>query len=291
MIGESSAARSWQPAAPTVSAVPTVSTGPTAPSAGSRWLVRHTIRPDAPVRVFCLPFAGGSATAFRGWSADAPRLEIVSVELPGHGRRLAEPLIRTLPTLVRELATAITPWLHDKSFALFGHSMGGLLAFELARELRRRRLPAPSHLFVSSTAPPSPGPAGRPLHLFTDDQLVAELRRLGGTPLAVLQEPELLALLLPVLRADLTVCHTHHHRVEPPLACPITVIGGRSDLTVPWQELLGWAAHTSGPFERIVLPGGHFYLDSQQATMISRLSAALVGSRHSRSRLVPARYQ
>ncbi len=265
MIGESSAARSWQQAVPTT------------PTVGSRWLVQDTIRPDAPVRVFCLPFAGGSATAFRGWAAEAPRLEIVSVELPGHGRRLAEPLIRSLPTLVRELATAITPWLHDKPFALFGHSMGGLLAFELTRELRRRRLPAPCHLFVSSTAPPSPVPTGRALHLFTDDELVAELRRLGGTPLAVLREPELLDLLLPVLRADLTLCHTHHHRDESPLACPITVIGGRGDLAVPSEQLLGWAAHTSGPFERIVLPGGHFYLHTQQSTVIPRLSAALVG--------------
>lgn len=266
MIGDSSAARSWQPP------------GLTAPTASSRWLVQHTARPGAPVRVFCLPFAGGSATAYRDWSSGAPRLEIVSVELPGHGRRLAEPLLRSLPTVIREVATAITPWLHDKPFALFGHSMGGLLAFELARELRRRRLPALRHLFVSATASPSPVPAGRALHLFTDDQLVAELRRLGGTPLAVFREPEILGLLLPVLRADLTLCHTHHHRDESPLACPITAIGGRDDLTVPSEELLGWAAHTSGPFERMVLPGGHFYLDAHQSTMIARLSATLVGS-------------
>ena len=271
MIGESSAARSWPQAARTV---PTV---PTEPTVSSRWLVQDTIRPDAPVRVFCLPFAGGSAMAFRGWSAEAPRLEIASVELPGHGRRLAEPLIRSLPTLIRELATAVTPWLYDKPFALFGHSMGGLLAFELARELRRRRLPAPRHLFVSSTAPPSPVPTGQARHLFTDDELVAELHRLGGTPLAVLREPELLELLLPVLRADLTLCHTHHHRDELPLACPITVIGGRADLTVPAEQLQDWAPHTSGSFERIVLPGGHFYLDTQQSTMLSRLSAALIG--------------
>ena len=229
------------------------------------------------MRVFCLPFAGGSATAYRGWSAGAARLEFVSVELPGHGRRLGEPLRRSLPTLIREVATAITPWLHDKPFALFGHSMGGLLAFELARELRRRRLPAPCHLFVSATPAPSTVPADRALHLFTDDQLVAELRRLGGTPLAVLREPELLGLLLPVLRADLTLCHTHHHREESPLACPITAIGGSSDLTVPSERLLGWAAQTSGAFEQIVLPGGHFYLDAQQSTMIARLSATLVG--------------
>lgn len=237
------------------------------------WVVRERPGHGAAMRVFCLPPAGGGAGGYRGWGALAPALDVVAIELPGHGRRLAEPPTESMTLLVQSLASALEPWLTDPPYTLFGHSMGGLVAFELARELRRRCLPPPSHLVVSAVAAPSvrTRPERTP-HPCTDADLTAELRRLGGTPEAVLREPELLDLLLPILRADLKLCTDYRFREEAALDCPITAMGGADDPTVAPDTLFGWAGHTTAGFDRIVLPGGHFYLDAHPVAVLNLLA-------------------
>jgi surfactin synthase thioesterase subunit len=180
------------------------------------------------------------------------------VQLPGRENRLAEPSYRRLQPLVQAVADGLTPNL-DGPFALFGHSMGALVSFELARELRRRgRFPA-CLLLSSFRAPHLPDP-DPPIYHLPDAEFIQELVDLGGTPPEVLENAELMELVLPRLRADLEVCDTYSYAPEAPLACPITVFGGVDDQEVHPEELEGWREHTSGAFHLRLYAGGHFYL-------------------------------
>ncbi|MFE2755826.1 thioesterase II family protein [Actinosynnema sp. NPDC059335] len=232
-------------------------------------------RPDAAFRLFCLPYAGGGAAAFREWSTRAPgHVEVRAVELPGRGRRLSEaPHTRVRP-LVANLAEALLPAL-DRPFALFGHSMGALVAFELTRRLRSLGQPMPRRLFVSGASAPSV-PRTRPvLHAASDADLVRELRLLNGTPPQLLTNDELMALTLPTLRADFSVLETYEHRPEAPLPVPITVFAGSDDPSVPYSSLPAWRTHSDRDVRLRVLPGDHFFVHSATAEILAEIGAAL----------------
>nr|BFE74686.1 alpha/beta fold hydrolase [Actinoplanes digitatis] len=223
------------------------------------WFWARQERPAAVTRLVCLPYAGGIASAYRTWESLVPRhMEVCPVELPGHGARMSEEPFHRLQPLVHALADALEPLL-DRPCALFGHSMGGLVAFELARLLRRRGWPAPCHLFISATPAPlrRRDPVGG--HDASDAGLKARLRTLNGTPHEVLENDELMALALPVLRADFAVLETYEYQEEPPLKVPITVFGGIDDRTVRPQELEGWRAQSTSSRVRL-LPGDHFFI-------------------------------
>jgi medium-chain acyl-[acyl-carrier-protein] hydrolase len=241
--------------------------------APARAVVRLRRSREPRLRLLCLPFAGGGASAFRGWPETLPPgVEVVALQLPGREGRIAEPAFRSLEPVVESLADA-TDGLLDVPFVLFGHSMGALLAFELARSLRRRDLALPAHLVVSGARAPHLPRRTRELHRLPDMALVAELRRLGGTPVEVLDHDGLLELVLPTLRADLTVCETYVYAPEPPLDCPVSAWRGRFDSDVDERELEVWAEHTSAGFDTRIFPGGHSYLLTARA----RLAEALVG--------------
>jgi len=228
------------------------------------------------LRLFLLPFAGAGAAPFRSWPAGLRNdLEIYGVQPPGRESRLAEPPFRALRPMVRALADDIDGLVREP-FALFGHSLGALLAFELSRELRRRGHGEPAHLVVSAFRAPQL-PDRRPaLHGLADDRLVAELRRLGGTPPEVLDRPEILAMVLPTLRADLAVSETYVYRHEPPLGCAVTAWGGRSDPDVTETALRDWAATTTGPFDLRRFDGGHMYLTADGVAIARRLGETLL---------------
>jgi medium-chain acyl-[acyl-carrier-protein] hydrolase len=172
--------------------------------------------------------------------------------------------------LIEALARAIVP-LIDRPYAFFGHSMGSWIAFELARWMRKSGLPLPLHLFASSRRAPQMAGEEAILHRLPDSELLLEIqRRYGGIPAAVLREPDLLALLLPALRADLTALETHRHRDEPPLVCPIASYGGDTDDRVPLHHLEAWRDLTSGPFRVRQFHGGHFYLQADGGTALLR---------------------
>ena len=244
------------------------------------WVHRPGARPRAAVSLFCFPPAGGAASTFRLWPAGLPSwLEVLAVQLPGHGSRWREPPIRTIPALVDALIPILLPYLR-RPFAFFGHSMGAVLASEIARALTEREGIAPSHLFVSSRRPPHVPATETNLHTLPDDELIREVdRRYGGVPGELLHSAELLALLIPTLRADLAALETFQPSKGKALQCPISVFGGAQDPAVPREHLDAWRDQTVGPFRVRVVPGGHFYLDPQRDTLLEDLAATLTRMR------------
>jgi surfactin synthase thioesterase subunit len=242
----------------------------------NQWIMRSEFPKEGAVRLFCLPYVGGGASIFRGWSARmVAGIEVFPIQLPGRENRLAELAFDDLAALVKALGGAIRPYL-TTPFALFGHSMGALIAYELARELTAHRGPAPVHLFVSACrAPHLPGREQR-RHSLSDAQLISELRRLGGTPDEVLRHPELLQVLLPVLRADFTMIDTYVHDAEPQLDCPVTVFGALQDPSVSREELALWRSVTRAQFDLQVFPGDHFYVRNSPPYLLNAISAKLL---------------
>lgn len=226
------------------------------------WLACPKPNPGAAVRLFCFPYSGAAASIYYPWAEMLPpSIEVCPVQLPGHGTRLREPLATRLTPQVEALAAGLAPAC-DRPFAFFGHSMGALLSFELARHLRRQGKPGPIHLFVSGHGAPHLPDRNPPLHQLPDDQFVAKLRELNGTPEEVLRHQELLQLLIPVLRADFAVCETYVYQPEPPLDCPISAYGGLGDGYVNREELAAWQEQTTGRFSLRMFPGDHFYLNT-----------------------------
>jgi surfactin synthase thioesterase subunit len=235
--------------------------------------LRHCREPR--LRLLCLPFAGAGASAFRGWPETLPHdVDVVALQPPGREGRIAEPPFRSLLPLVESLADAVDGVL-DVPLVLFGHSMGALAAFELVRSLRRRESALPAHLVVSGLRAPQLPRRSPELHRLADAALVVELRRLGGTPRDVLEHDELLELVLPTLRADLTMCETYEYVPEPPFACPVSAWRGRFDREVDDCELEAWAEHTSGGFDTRIFPGGHSYPVTARARLAETLSGLL----------------
>lgn len=237
--------------------------------------VPPVIRPDAPV-LFCLPHAGAGASAYWEWvPLLAPDVDVVPIQLPGRESRYKEPPRRSVFDLAAELIEPLAGRL-GPDFALFGHSMGAVLAYELTRALTARGSP-PGHLFVSGQRAPHLEPARRDTHLLPDPELVAAIEQLEGTSPEVLAQPELVELLLPVMRADLEICETYSHPHETALPVPITVLGGLSDPSVSVGEMQAWRDVTSAGFAAELFPGGHFYLhalrDEVAAALLARLSA------------------
>ena len=229
--------------------------------------------PVGVVPIVCLPYAGGSANAFHSWTFDpVDRLIVRPVELPGRGARFSETPHRSFKTLIPALAAELHQDMNGP-FALFGHSMGALIAFELCRHFRRCGKRLPIHLFVSGCRAPQcqhPNSDGAwyraPLPIFLD-----RLRKLNGTPAAVLENRELLQAMLPFLRADFRMVHQYHYVPEPRLSLPITAFGGRNDSQVPVTDLRAWEQQTSVQLRSYVFPGDHFFLREQKASVVEQI--------------------
>jgi len=232
------------------------------------------------LRLFCFPYAGGGAWIFHAWPNGLPRsVELCAVELPGRGRRMDDVPVSDWAGLLREASAALHPFM-DKPFALFGHSLGAIVSFEMARELRRRYDLAPMYLFVAGQ--PAPRPVKlferffhRSIHSLPDSAFVAELRKLNGTPNELLENPETMKLSLPFLRADFTLAENYaYDPKEAPLECPITALGGSED-SVSRKDLGAWRRHTNRYSSLEMLPGGHFFLHTAQPRLLQILSREL----------------
>jgi surfactin synthase thioesterase subunit len=245
----------------------------------SAWVLRPTPRPAAPLRLFCLPSAGGGAAQYRPWAELLPpEVELCPVQLPGRENRLREEPFRQMDVLVEAVAGALHPFL-DRPFALFGHSMGAVIAFELAHALRRHEDVQPVHLFVSGRrAPHLPSAEDALHHLPAFELLRALIQRYGGIPETILRDREALRLYLPILRADLALIETHTHQEREPFDCPITAFGGDRDARARREELAAWAAHTRGAFTLRMFAGGHFYLQPQRVLLVTAVVDSLMRS-------------
>jgi len=230
------------------------------------------LRPHARIRLFCFPYAGGSSQIFRNWSDSlSQEIEVCLLQLPGRGNRIQEPAHTGLDALVQDIFEGIIPYL-SKPFAFFGHSMGALVSFELARYLRRMQAPVPAQLFLSGRSAPQIPDADPPTYNLPEAEFIKAVRSLNGTPGEVLEHPELMRLMIPLLRADFSVCQTYSYVAESPLNCPITAFGGLEDNEVARESLEAWREHTTDDFKLRMLPGDHFFLHSQQAQLLRILS-------------------
>ena len=238
------------------------------------WLARTAPAPDARLRLFCLPYAGGSAAAYRGWGAALAGVDVRPVLLPGRERRIAEPAYERVEPLVDALATAIRPSL-DLPYAIFGHSMGALVGFELARALRGRGAPPPALLVASAHRAPGLPASEPPGSHLPDAELIALLRRLGGPHQAHLDEPDLAALLLPAVRADFALCERYVYRAAPPLACPVLALRGRGDPTVDIEQVRPWGRETTAGFEMRELDGDHFFVHTAARQVTDAIAASV----------------
>lgn len=230
---------------------------------------------DAILRLFCFPFAGGGASAYRAWGARLPAtVEVCAVQLPGRENRIADPPFKHLETLLAATATALLPYL-DKPFVFFGHSMGALISFELTRLLRRRYGLQPLHLLVSGRrAPRLPDP--RPsIHDLPDALFKEEIIRLDGTAPEIFAAEELARIFMPLLRADLSICENYVYADEAPLNLPITVFGGTHDTGARPDHLEAWRESTTQDCAVHLFPGGHFYLRAEQDALLEKINSIL----------------
>jgi surfactin synthase thioesterase subunit len=241
------------------------------------WIVCRKPNPAPRLRLFCFPYAGGGASVFRAWAHELPAdIEVCAIQLPGRETRLREQPFMRLEPMVQQLGDVLAPHL-TRPFALFGYSLGALVSFELARMLRRRQAPGPIQLFVGARAAPQLPRTEPVLHQLPDAELVAEVcRRYDGIPQAVRQEPDLMKLLLPVLRADLAVMETYAHTADEPLTCPLSVFGGLDDRTIPRDKLEAWRDQTRGTFTLQLLPGNHFFLNTARPLLLHAVSQSLL---------------
>ena len=244
-----------------------------------RWVVRPCPRPEAARVLFCFSHAGGGASVFSKWSLELPAaIELGALQLPGREDRLSEKPIQALHQLVLQLVEPVSRVANGRPFALFGHSMGALVAYELARMMSE---PAPSHLFVSGRNGPdyAPRSAGcTSLHVLPDQELLVELRRMGGTPDEVLNNQELTEILLPVFRADMAVIETYFHQPGKPLSCPLYALGGSEDWLTNRAGLEAWRSHTDAEFQCRIFSGDHFYYLRQRHLLIKMIARAMTGT-------------
>lgn len=233
----------------------------------SRGVVRFHKQANRGLRLFCFPYAGGGAATFRDWckALDA-HADVVAVEYPGRGARRREAPLRRVTEIAESLIPDIISEI-DGPFALFGHSMGGLVVYELLRALRHRGF-QPVCAFMSGCRPPSIKRSEKKLHELPDGEFVEELRKLNGTPEALLSDAELMSLAMPILRADFEAVATYSQQSEAALSCPIFAYGGMDDDNVTLEELEGWREMTSALCTVRVFPGDHFFLHSERLTLL-----------------------
>lgn len=239
------------------------------------WITVPKVNLQADLRLFCFPYAGGSSTIFHPWLDKLPaNIEICPIELPGRRSKIKLAPLDRLEPIVEAIALQIQSYL-DKPFAFFGHSIGGLLSFELTRLLQKKYGISPINLFISACGAPQIPKSKPPIHALPESDFIAELRDYNFTPNALLENQELMQLFLPILRADFAVSETYIYHHAPPLKCPIYVFGGLQDHNVTIEELEGWREQTNSYFLLSMLPGDHFFINYSHSLLLEQISEIL----------------
>lgn len=242
---------------------------------GGEWAVQVRRRERPRARLLCVPYAGAGTAAFRAWPDRLPDwLDLWAVRLPGRETRIAEPPVDDVHAIVAGVIPAVSG-LDPLPYALYGHSMGALVAFELARELRRRGGPQPVHMFLSGRrAPQRPDDLPGICHL-PKPEFLARVRDLNGIPERLFDEPGLIDVIEPALRADFAVCERYRHTTGEPLGFGLSVFGGDRDPTTDLDQLHAWRSQTAGPFVVRTYPGDHFFIHTCRDKVLVALAADL----------------
>ena len=240
------------------------------------WFVCPQTNPEAEMRLFFFPYAGGGPPAFSQWSKELPRfMEGVIAHYPGRGSRYQEPAINDLSTLVDKLSPAIRT-LSDKPFAFFGHSLGGLVSFELTRQLGRYNLPQPQILFIAACGAPHLTDPHPSIHQLPDAEFLKSIKALNGIPSELQDNPNIIELFLPTLRADFQVVESYvFNPDDSSIDRPIIVYGGLDDPRVSRERLEGWASLTKAVFKSQRFPGDHFFINTARDSVIASIAAEL----------------
>ena len=232
---------------------------------GSPWFRLRKPQPNAKIRLFCLPFAGGAATTYRSWQSFlGEQVEVCPIQLPGRENRFREAPFRRMSPLLEALGKVLMPYL-DLPYCVFGHSLGAIIGFELCRFLDKRGR-APEILMVSARKPPEL-PVDVTLHDKPLSQLLGRIRELGSTPNQLLEDPDWLKLLEPLIRADFEIHETYQYQVLPKLRCPLVAFGGLDDSEVSSSQLAAWSQVTDGFFRMQMFSGGHFYINETTSVL------------------------
>jgi len=233
------------------------------------------------IKLFCFPFAGGSAAAFNPFKTQLdPSIQLQPIELAGRGRRIREPLYNSISEIVEDMFKIIRPELSPGPYAFFGHSMGSVVAFELTYKIRQEGLPEPVHIFFSGRgAPHMPRDEKKKYHLMSDEEFKQEMIELGGTSREFFEHPELMEVFLPLLRGDLKVNETYQYsEKKAKLDSPITVFHGKKDEEVTMEEISEWSVHTNRGCDINVFEGGHFFLNEEAPVISKIINRALIGA-------------
>ena len=240
----------------------------------NEWFVYFNPHATAQIRLFCFPYAGGDANVYRDWAHQMPEgIEIIGVQYPGRGMNRQRP-IDDSATMVAALRSEIAPLLKT-SFAFFGHSNGALISFELGRSLKGEERHRYLHHFLSAKAAPHVAGARRNISHLNDDELVAAIRRMGGTPEEVLRDRHLVQLILPRLRADFTLSERYVYQPGDNLTCPISLLRGEHDHLVNPALVKRWSELTSGSVDEREIAGDHFFLASHRAEVVDFVRSKL----------------
>ncbi len=244
------------------------------------WIRNAKTNPHACIRLFCFPYAGGGASTFRWWPKELPpEWEVCPIQLPGREGRFQEEPYRRITTIVEDLADLLPSFL-DLPFGIFGYSLGGIIGFELTRALRRRGLPQPFHLIVAACEAPHARTDHPPTYNLPKAEFIHSLRKMGGTPELVLDNPDLFDLFIPLLRADFEANETYVYQDEPPLACPISAYGGLEDKSISRNSLEMWQEQTTNSFNLRLFPGDHFFIRDHNEQLLNMLARDIENAIH-----------
>jgi len=239
-------------------------------------------RPGAVRRLFCFPHAGVGPSVFRGWADELPAdTEVCLIQIPGREGRLREvphvSITELVPALIEDMSLLL-----DRPFAFYGHSLGATVAFECAKHIRRNLRVEPLHIFLGASQAPQLPWKHSPMRSLPDDQFLSEMaKRYGALPAEVISDPEMRALVVPILRADISMIENYEHLRESPLACDITVFGGLRDHMVKRAELESWREQTTGRFRLQMLDGNHLFLKSHKDQLLLSIAGEINAYRES----------
>lgn len=241
------------------------------------WIDAPRRNPKAVCRLFCVPYAGGTGLVYRPWLKALPDfIEVLPLQLPGRGARIKEPLMNNLLEIAARMVNELAPLFLEKPCALFGHSLGATICFEIARKLRAAYGVSPFLLMVSGRQAPHLRDRDGPSYHLDDAAFIERVQRLNGMPKEVMESQELMDLLVPMLRADFQAVEAYEYRPGPPLECPIVAFGGRQDADITQEDIAAWGQYTTSNFGFQMYAGGHFFLREQEAELLRDVKRELV---------------